>query len=288
MMSMDHGHHTFRQGMGFSRASTSIDEKRSLYGIDRFLLLRIESRHARECIQNREKCEEKTVLLLAFSGFSHILANTIFSMDLNRLFGSRSRVKLLEKFVIEDIVSDSKTGFFIRELCRELDEQINAVRRELMNLENMGLLKSYEENKKKYYLLNKNCPIYPEISEMFLKAYDVMVPIKAFFKGKKNLDLVTVSEAVLDFRNESTNNIVDIFIIGDLDRIEFNHFLEKTFFGKKIKYAIMSLDDFTNRLEYNDKLVLSILSQKGNIFLKDRLDIEASIESKVLAMNIFH
>ena len=32
--------------------------------------------------------------------------------------------------------------------------------------------------------------------------------------------------------------------------------------------------DFTNRLEYNDKLVLSILAQKGNIFLRDRLEIE--------------
>lgn len=211
-----------------------------------------------------------------------------FSVDLTRLFGSRSRVKLLEKFVIEDIVTSSKTGFFIRELCRDLDEQINAVRRELMNLENMGLLKSYEENKKKYYMLNKNCPIYPEISEMFLKAYDVMVPIKEFFKGRKTLDLVTVSDAVLDFRNETTNNIVDIFIIGELDRIEFNHFLEKTFFGKKIKYAIMSLDDFTNRLEYNDKLVLSILSQKGNVFLRDRLNIEHSLESKLRAIRLFN
>lgn len=208
-------------------------------------------------------------------------------MDLTKLFWSRSRVKLLEKFVIEDIVSRSTTGFFIRELCRDLDEQINAVRRELMNLESLGLLKSYEENKKKYYMLNKNSALYPEISEMFLKAYDVLSPLKQFFKGRKTLDLVTVSSAILDFRNETTNNIVDIFIIGELDRIEFNHFLEKAFFGKKIKYAIMSLDDFTNRLEYNDKLVLSILSQKGNLFLRDRLDIEDSIDAKLRAMNIF-
>jgi hypothetical protein len=49
----------------------------------------------------------------------------------------------------------------------------------------------------------------------------------------------------------------------------------------------MSLEDFTNRLEYNDKLVLSILSQKGNIFLRDRLDIESSLESKLRSMKIF-
>lgn len=183
-------------------------------------------------------------------------------MDLVKLFGSRSRVKLLEKFVIADIVSQSKEGFFIRELCRDLEEQINAVRRELMNLESLGLLTSYEENKKKYYMLNKDSTMYPEISQMFLKTYDVLTPLKNFFKGRKTLELVTVSEAILDFRNETNNNIVDIFIIGELDRNEFNVFLEKIFFGKKIKYATMTLEDFTNRLEYNDKLVLSILSQK--------------------------
>ncbi len=208
-------------------------------------------------------------------------------MDLVKLFGSRSRVKLLEKLVIEDTVSRSSTGFFIRELCRDTNEQINAVRRELMNLEHLGILKSYEQNKKKYYMMNRSCLIYNEIREMFLKAYNILVPIKDFFKWRKNLDLVTISEAILDFRNETTNNIVDIFIIGELDKIEFNNFLEKTFFGKKVKYAIMSLDDFTNRLEYNDKLVLSILAQKGNIFLRDRLEIEWSVENKLRTMKIF-
>ncbi len=208
-------------------------------------------------------------------------------MDLVKLFGSRSRVKLLEKLVIEDVVSRSSMGFYIRELCRDVDEQINAVRRELMNLENLGILKSYEQNKKKYYQMNHSSLIYKEIVEMFLKAYDVMLPIKNFFKWRKTLDLVTISEAVLDFRNEGTNNIVDIFIIGELDKIEFNNFLEKAFFGRKVKYAIMSLEDFTNRLEYNDKLVLSILSQKWNIFLRDRLDIESSLESKLRSMKIF-
>lgn len=208
-------------------------------------------------------------------------------MDLVKLFGSRSRVKLLEKLVIEDTVAKNGTGFFIRELCRDTDEQINAVRRELMNLEHLGILKSYEQNKKKYYTMNRTCVIYEQIRDMYLKSYNVMVPIKDFFKWRKNLDLVTISEAILDFRNETTNNIVDIFIIGELDKIEFNNFLEKTFFWKKVKYAIMNIDDFTNRLEYNDKLVLSILAQKWNIFLRDRLEIEGTVENKLRAMKMF-
>lgn len=103
-------------------------------------------------------------------------------MDLVKLFGSRSRVKLLEKLVIEDVIARSNMGFFIRELCRDIDEQINAVRRELMNLEALGILKSYEQNKKKYYQMNHNSVIYSELVEMFMKTYDVLKPVKDFFK----------------------------------------------------------------------------------------------------------
>jgi len=207
-------------------------------------------------------------------------------MDLIHLFWSRCRVKLLEKFVIEEIVHASDTGFFIRELCRDINEQINNVRRELMNLEEIGILKSKESKKRKYYTLNPSCPIYAEIKEIFLKNYSVDDAIKNFFKWRKNLDLVTLSENILDFREKNTSNIVDIFIIGTLDRIEFNNFLEKAFFWRKVKYAIMGLDDFMNRLEYNDKLVISILSQQGNIFLRDRLNIEDMIQEKLRAIKI--
>ena len=44
-------------------------------------------------------------------------------------------MKLLEKLVIEEVISKNNTGFFIRELCRDIGEQINSVRRELINLE---------------------------------------------------------------------------------------------------------------------------------------------------------
>ena len=80
-----------------------------------------------------------------------------------------------------------------------------------------------------------------------------------------------------------SNNIVDIFIIGELDKIEFNNFLEKAFFRRKVKYAVMSEEDFVHRLEYDDKLVLSILSQKNISFLKDTLNIQEIISKKMNA-----
>jgi len=202
-------------------------------------------------------------------------------MNLSKLFGSKCRVKILEKFVVEQAMTGNMLGFFIRELCRDIDEQINSVRRELMNLEYLKILKSREENKKKFYSLNKHSPIYDELVEIFVKTYNPMEPLKNFFKGKKNLSLVTVSENIRNLGAVQSNNIVDIFIIGELEKIEFNNFLERTFFRRKIKYAVMSEEDFVQRLEYDDKLVLSILRQKDITFLRDRLDIADLITRKI-------
>ena len=200
---------------------------------------------------------------------------------LNQLFGSKSRTKLLEKYFIEHATGNGKTGFFIRELCRDLDEQINAVRRELINLESIGLLKSRDQDKKKYYYLDKNCVIFRELLDIFMKTYDPIEPIEQFFKGRKSVGLITVSGRIRDLLSEPSNQIVDIFIIGDVDRIEFNNFLERVFFGRKIKYAIMSEADFLDRLEFNDKLVLSILGQKNTLFIRDKLGIEDIVNARL-------
>jgi len=198
-------------------------------------------------------------------------------MKLAKLFGSNCRVKILEKFIFEHKWQDNNAWFFIRELCRNIDEQINSVRRELINLEDLNILRSKEENKKKFYFLNTDCHIFDEIIDIFVKNFDAIEELKKFFKWRKKVDLIAVNESIQNISDRS-NNVVDIFIIWEIDKIEFNNFLGRTFFWKKIKYAVMTDEDFRNRLEYNDKLILNILNQKWNIFLKDKLNIRGRIE----------
>ena len=159
----------------------------------------------------------------------------------------------------------------MRALSRDLDEQINSIKRELDSLEELNILKSREEAKKKFFFLNKNFFLMEEFKNIFLKTYNPHDTIKAFFKNQDCLDLVLINEALSKRLTGNTNNIVDIFLIGEIDKILFNEFLAKTFFNRKIKYAIITKDDFKKRLEYNDKLIFNIIRQSGNIFLKDDL-----------------
>ncbi len=192
------------------------------------------------------------------------------NFDLTKIFGSNTRTKLLEKFFLE-YESGNNEWFHMRALSRDLEEQINSIKRELDSLEELNVLKSREESKKKIFFLNKNFFLLEEFKNIFLKTYNPHDAIKKFFKEQSCLDLIIINEALSKRLTGNTNNIVDIFLIWEIDKIVFNDFLAKTFFNRKIKYAIITKDDFKKRLEYNDKLILNIIWQKWNIFLKDQL-----------------
>ena len=193
-------------------------------------------------------------------------------MDLSKLFGSQCRKKLLEKFVLERKFN-AEAHFFIRELARDVGEQVNSVRRELTNLESLGILKARAHDKKKVYRLNPDCPILAALTTVFTTYFDAMGAVRGYFKGARGIDLLVVAGEIADMALPATNNVVDIFIIGEVDKIEFNDFLAKNFFGRKIRYAVMSRADFEQRLAYGDKLIVTILKHRNNVFIKDALDL---------------
>lgn len=161
----------------------------------------------------------------------------------------------------------------MRAVARELDEQINSVKRELDNLESLWVLKSRTELRKKIFLVNKNFYLLKEFQEIFLKSYNPLEAVKQYFKTQNLLEVVIVNESVKHKLTKDSKVLLDIFMIWEIDRDEFSLFLQNTFFDTKLKFAIISTEDFFNRLSYGDKLIHNILWEKWNIFIKDTLKV---------------
>jgi len=83
---------------------------------------------------------------------------------LERLFSSRTRVKLLELFLLYP-----EREIHVREICRITGLNINAVRRELANLEELGLLRSRTAGNARFYTVNIAFPVYQELVGIVLK-----------------------------------------------------------------------------------------------------------------------
>ena len=205
-----------------------------------------------------------------------IIFYTLFFMkqlDLSKIFGSNCRTKILEKFLLENQSGNNK-WYHMRLISRDLDEQINSIKRELDNLTALWILKYKEELRKKIFFVNKSFPYINEFTEIFLKNYNPINKIKEYFKNKLDLEVVIVNSWIETKLLKETKSLLDIFLIWDIDRTEFAEFLSWVFYNRKVKYAIISVEDFYKRLEYWDKLISNILSEKWNIILKDNLGIK--------------
>src|SRR5215212_3413664 len=80
------------------------------------------------------------------------------------LFGSKTRVKLLHLFL-----NNPNRSFYVREITRKVDEQINSVRRELANMLNIGIITTSENsaNNRLYYEVNQSYMHYEPLRAMF-------------------------------------------------------------------------------------------------------------------------
>src|SRR5271163_632218 len=81
---------------------------------------------------------------------------------IEQLFGSKTRVKLLQLFY-----SNPNRSFYVREITRKIDEQINSVRRELANLLSIGIISSDTNNNRLYYEVNQKYEYYPPLVTIF-------------------------------------------------------------------------------------------------------------------------
>ncbi len=173
---------------------------------------------------------------------------------LEKLFGSKTRTKLLALFF-----ENTDKSFYVREITRVIEEQINSVRRELINLESIGIIKNETFDNKVYYSANLKHPFSHALSEIFSS--------KNFEAKGSSIGRDAWEEYVKPVRNYLsglivTNRIpgeegIDMLIIGDDKTKKLTHWAEiiEKRMGKPLNYVIMSSDDFTYRKSVHDRFL---------------------------------
>jgi predicted transcriptional regulator len=188
---------------------------------------------------------------------------------IEQLFGSKTRVKLLQLFY-----SNPNRSFYVREITRKIDEQINSVRRELSNLLSIGIITSDNTNNKLYYEVNQKYEYYPPLQQIFgggvKKTRKVAV---ANDQAEPEHDLKSVGHIDLavytgQFTRDETPGI-DFFVVGDVNHNALNKYVEQLEAqeGKTIRYTVMTLPDFRYRQQIRDRFAVGIQQAKKQVLV---------------------
>jgi len=198
---------------------------------------------------------------------------------LEQLFGSKTRVNLLRLFL-----NNPQQPFYLRELARKIKTQLNSIRREVENLEKIGIIKSVQllvgkENQgdkakkgsKKYFLANQDFILYPELKALILKAQlllerDFVDQIEKMVKVK----LFILTGAFVGLEGCTT----DMLLVGTVNHKAMARMVKD--FEKKlnhgINYTVMSNQEFRYRQDVTDRFLYDILEGR-RIVIVDKLNV---------------
>ncbi|MEK9151897.1 MAG: hypothetical protein AAB692_00870 [Patescibacteria group bacterium] len=193
---------------------------------------------------------------------------------LDRLIGSKTRVRLLQLFL-----ANPKQPFFVRELTRKISAQINAVRNELKTLESLSIVEASEAPlstgaaaeavaaaQRRYYRLNTESLLYPELRALFLKAR--MVTEKDFVKKIADAGAIQYLALMGSFVG-MTDAPTDLVVVGKVNRDKLNSLI-KNFekeIGREINFTVMTPQEYKYRRDVTDRFLYSILDGKKIVII---------------------
>lgn len=173
---------------------------------------------------------------------------------LEQLFGSRTRVKLLRLFL-----TNQGTPFYVRELTRKVDEQLNSVRRELANLLLLGVLTVSEHDDKKYYQLNTKFVLAEELRALLLKSQ--LLVEEDLVRRIRDLGKVRYLALTGSFTG-AKQSATDVLVVGRVERSALVRAIERfqREVGREVNYTLLSPREFEERRNLGDKFLLTILN----------------------------
>lgn len=187
------------------------------------------------------------------------------------LFGSKTRVKLLQLFY-----SNPNRSFYVREITRKIDEQINSVRRELANLLSIGIISSDNTNNRLYYEVDQKYEYYSSLSTIFggkkagkakttskTESKESVTEAPDELKALGNVDLAIYTG---QFTRDERSGI-DFLLVGDVNHTKIDKYVAdlEAKEGKEIRYTVMTPDDFKYRRQVNDRFLSEVLASKKQI-----------------------
>jgi hypothetical protein len=210
---------------------------------------------------------------------------------IEQLFGSKTRVKLLQLFY-----SNPNRSFYVREITRKIDEQINSVRRELANLLSIGIISSDTNNNRLYYEVNQKYEFYPPLSQIFGGGATTTVAPKAVagekvapapiadndeLKAIKALGNVEVALLTGQFTRDEISGI-DFLIVGDVNQTKLGKYVEEMEVkeGKEVRFVYMPVSEFEYRRQVNDRFLNSVLAAKKQVLIDKSGSLEPVVTTK--------
>lgn len=188
---------------------------------------------------------------------------------MEELFVSRVRVKILQLFL-----SAPEELLHVREIVRRVDEEINAVRRELARMEKYGMVTSEWRANRRLYRFKKDYIYFRELLGLVAKSTGLGGNI---VKAKGRLGKVKYAFLSIRFLRglPASSENVDLLIVGQVILPELQVVIadEQAKREAEINYSYMDEAEFDFRVKRRDPFILRVLLQPKIMLIGDESEL---------------
>lgn len=181
---------------------------------------------------------------------------------LSTLITSKSRVKILTWFV-----SHPGGRFHYRQLIKTLDLSAPSVRKELKRLEDAGLLMSVREANVRFYSVNQEHFLYPEIKSIVFKTVGVADFLRQALQEIGDIEAAFIYGSVAK-NVEDAKSDIDVMVIGDVDVDKLHETVAKAeeSLGREVNPTVFDRKEWRKRIASKQSFVTDVL-RNPKIFL---------------------
>jgi len=172
--------------------------------------------------------------------------------SLKHLFVSQTRLKL-----INILFYNPQDIYYVRQLVRLTDEEINSVRRELANLLKSGVVSSEWRGNRLYYWADKQSSLFFNLLTIANQSSGLGLKLQNKNETLGTIKLVFYSNKFITGDKRNPDDI-DLVIVGDVSLREIDSFIkqEQEVRGHEINYMVMGKGEFRLRRQKRDQFIV--------------------------------
>ena len=174
---------------------------------------------------------------------------------LANIFVSEVRVKLLR-----ELTNNTDGELHVRDLTRRVGTEVNAIRRELTNLEQIDLVFRRPHGNRVYYKINKFHPLYPELLGLLGKEFGLGRKIIDKHETLGKLSFATLRRNFVD-GTKALDKQIDLMLVGDVNVRKAEELIaevEKED-NTSIHFTVLDNEELKYRKQRKDPFLMNIL-----------------------------
>lgn len=201
--------------------------------------------------------------------------NMTYKID--KLFGSKTRVKILSELVL-----NPKRRYYIRELSRRLNIPYSVLYKEIKNLVEVGIIKLEKKGKISLISLNENLPYLQELKMILIKTAALGGFLKASLEKFKGIKYALIYGSFVSGKITERSDI-DLLIIGSLNEgelaMEMSEIERKV--GREVNYMIWSEREFLRRVKKKHHILVEIARNPLIMLIGDENEFRRAVEQGI-------